>query len=102
MVVSLLMTLRKQPPGAPGKLMRAGATSAERALKPKTAGILRHHELEPALRSGLVFELEDGRYWVDVPRLKRRRLRLALIVFCATGAVVAGAWFALRAMGLLP
>lgn len=98
MAASLLLSLRKQPPGPVGRLAKAGATSPEQALKPSTAGIVRPVELRPAIRRGLVHELDDGRLWVDVARVRRRRIRIAVFAGLATMLVIELLWLFLRSV----
>jgi hypothetical protein len=92
MPISVLIALRKAPPGPVQRLIIAGATSPETALKPATAKIVRPIELARAVRLGIAIALPDGRYWVDVKRYRRRRLIVALIVGALLGLVAEGAW----------
>ena len=101
LVVSLMISMRKMPPGPVGKLMQSGAVSPETALKPTTAKIARPHELVPGVRSGIILELDDGRCWVDVAKLKRRRVRTAIVLAITLAVVAEGAWLALRSMRVL-
>jgi hypothetical protein len=96
--VSLLLTMRRQPPGPVGRLVKAGATSPTTALKPKTASIPRPSELAPSIRRGVVVELDDGRCWVDLPRLRRRRLALIAALGIGAAIVLELAWLFLRSV----
>lgn len=101
MPLMLLIAIRKAPPGPVQKLMQSGATSPDTALKPGTAKITRPIELTGAVRKGIVVALPDGRYWVDVPRFKRRRLIVAILLAVAVGVTAEVAWLALRGLGIL-
>jgi hypothetical protein len=93
MPISVLIALRKAPPGPVRRLMNAGATSPDTALKPSTAKITRPVELSRALRQGVVIALPDGRYWVDATRYRRRRIALAVVIGVVLAACAEGAWF---------
>lgn len=101
MVVSVVLMLRKQPPSAVGRLIRAGAVAPETAIKPATAGIQRPHELAPAIRRGLVHPLGDGRCWADAARVRRRRWIAAILVALALGVAAEVVWLGLRWLGLV-
>lgn len=94
--ISILLSMRKQPPGPVGMLVDAGATGPETALKPRTAGIRRPDELKTPIRKGIVQELEDGRCWVDLVYLKRRRLKLAIYSFLGVMVAIDLLWLFLR------
>ena len=51
--ISILLTMRRQPPGPVGLLVESGATDAETALKPRTAGIVRPDELRSSIKKGV-------------------------------------------------
>lgn len=93
MPIAILIALRKAPPGPVKKLILAGATGPETALKPTTAKIARPVELEGPCRSGVVVALPDGRYWVDVPRYQRRRWRFAIGIAVLLAIIVEAAWY---------
>jgi len=101
MVLSLMLSMRKMPPGPVGKLMQAGAISPDTAMKPTTAKIIRPHEIAPGVRSGLIRQLEDGRCWVDVPRVKRRRLWTSIAIALTLAVIAECAWLGLRWMRFL-
>ncbi len=90
--ISILLTMRRQPPGPVGLLVESGATDAETALKPRTAGIVRPDELRSSIKKGVVVQLEDGRCWVDLARLRRRRMKLALVAFLAVMVAIDVIW----------
>lgn len=96
MVVSLFISMRKQPPGPVGKLVRYGATSPETAVKPRTANIARDLDVRPGIRRRLIVELEDGRCWVDTRRLRRFQLVVSLAIAIALGLLAEAAWLFLR------
>lgn len=100
-VVMVLILMRKSPPGPIGRLIAAGATSPETALKPQTAKIVRLHELDSALQRGLVVRLDDGRCWVDVPKVRRRRWVIIVTIAIAAGLVAEGVYLAARSLHLL-
>ncbi len=93
MPISVLIALRKAPPGPVKRLINSGATSPETAMKPATAKIARPIELTPAVRSGVVIALEDGRYWVDVRRYRKRRLVTALVIGLMLGLLGEALWY---------
>lgn len=97
--ISLILAWRKRPPGPVGALIRAGAIGPSVALKPKTAGITRPGDLDRFIRSGTVQVLADGRVWVDLAEVRRRRRRW-MVAAGAIGLVAALAiWWAIRAAG---
>ncbi len=101
MPISVLLAIRKAPPGPVKRLMLAGAVSPETALKPSTAKITRPIELAGPARRGIVVALDDGRYWVDVRRFKRQRLIMAIILGVVLAVAAEGAWLFLRSSGIL-
>jgi hypothetical protein len=98
--LSMVLAWRKGPPGPVGALLRAGAVDRDVALKPKTAGIVRPGDLDRFVRSGVVHADADGRYWVDLAALRRRRIRLIVGVGLVGLAVLGGGWILLRSVGL--
>lgn len=94
--VSLLLSMRRQPPGPIGRLIQSGAVDPEHARRPSTVGIRRPLELKPAIRKGLVVELGDGRCWVDQPKVRRRRIRIAIVAAVAAAVVLEAAFLFLR------
>lgn len=98
--LSMIIAWRKRPPGPVGALIKAGATDASVALKPKTAGIVRPGDLDRFVRAGVVQALDDGRVWVDVVALKRRRLWITAVVGGIVGLATGGGWLLARAVGM--
>ena len=98
--LSMIIAWRKRPPGPVGALIKAGATDASVALRPKTAGIVRPADLDRFVRAGVVRELDDGRVWVDVAALKRRRLWITTVVGVIVAIATAGGWLLARAVNL--
>ena len=98
--LSMILAWRKRPPGPVGALVKAGAIGADVALKPKTAGIVRPGDLDRFVRAGTVRVLDDGRVWVDVAELKRRRMRWTISVGLAVTVVIGGGWALARAVGI--
>jgi hypothetical protein len=92
----LLLALRNQPPGPVGRLMKIGAISPDTAVRPSTAKIARSYELNGPVRSGLVVMLPDGRCWVDVPKVKRRRWMIAIIAAVIVAVLAELLWLFLR------
>ena len=79
MPASIVMLILKQPAGAVAKLIKAGATSERMARKLETVEIPRAYLVENAIRRKIVHRTADGRYWVDVPRNRRRRRTMAVL-----------------------
>jgi len=77
-------------PGPVAKFQKAGATSPERARRPGSIGIERASDLTDYLRSGVLTRLADGRYYVDLPILRRRRRRV-IAGFSIVGLVLLAA-----------
>jgi len=98
--LSMIIAWRKRPPGPVGALVKAGATDASVALRPKTAGIGRSSDLDRFILAGVVRELDDGRVWVDVAALKRRQLRVTAVVGGIVAIAVVGGWLLAGAVGL--
>ena len=98
--LSMIIAWRMRPPGAVGALVKAGATDASVALRPKTAGIVRPADLDRFVRAGVVRELDDGRVWVDLAALRRSRVRLTALVGLAATAALVGGWILARTVGL--
>ena len=98
--LSLILTWRTRPSGPVGALLKAGATGPALALKPKTAGIARPGDLDRFVRAGIVHADGDGRFWVDLAALRRRRIRAGAAVGLVGLAVLVGGWFLARAVGL--
>jgi hypothetical protein len=98
--LSLILAWRKRPPGPVGALVKAGAVDPEVALRPKTAGIVRPGDLDRFVRAGIVRAHEDGRVWVDLVELRRRRIRLTVAVGLVVTALVALGWLLARTVGL--
>ncbi|MDZ4754893.1 MAG: hypothetical protein SGJ11_10410 [Phycisphaerae bacterium] len=90
--IGIFLMLRRQPPGVVGLLMRAGATSPATALKPSTAKITRSFMLAGPLRSGVVTMLPDGRCWVDVAKVRRRRWITAIALSILAGVAAELVW----------
>lgn len=65
-------------PGPVGKFVKAGATSPERARRPSSLGIERTSLLADHVRSGVLHRLADGRYYVELPIVRRRRKRVII------------------------
>lgn len=98
--VSMILAWRKRPPGPVGALVKAGAIDPGVALRPKTAGIVRPGDLDRFVQSGVVRTLDDGRVWVDVATLKRRRVRMTVAVGAVVAVAIGGGWLLARAVGL--
>ncbi len=98
--LSLLLAWRKRPPGPVGALIKSGAVDPDIALKPKTAGIARPGDLDRFVRAGIVRVHEDGRVWVDLVALRRRRIRMTVAVGLAVTALVGLGWLLARSVGL--
>jgi hypothetical protein len=98
--LSMIIAWRMRPPGAVGALVKAGATDASVALRPKTAGIVRPADLDRFVRAGVVRELDDGRVWVDVAALNRRRLRITAVIGGLVAIASGSGWLLARAVGL--
>ena len=90
--LTMIIAWRKRPPGPVGALVKAGAVSADVALKPKTAGIVRPGDLDRFVRAGVVRTLDDGRVWVDLAELRRRRIRITATVGAIAAIAVGGGW----------
>lgn len=97
--ISLILAWRKGPPGPVGALIRAGAIGPSVALKPKTAGITRPGDLDRFLRAGIVQALADGRVWVDLAEVRRRRRRWMVAAGALAIVTAIGIWWAVRAVG---
>ncbi len=96
MPIAIFLAMRRQPPGPVGRLVKAGAISPETALKPTTAKIYRLADLDAHMRAGIVTSMPDGRYWVDVIKLRRRRLKIAIVIGIAAAVLAECAWLFLR------
>lgn len=92
MPITVLLALRKAPPGPVKRLLLAGAVSPETALKPSTAKITRPIELNGPTKRGIVVAMPDGRFWVDVPRFKRQRMIWAIALGLVLAVVAELAW----------
>ena len=55
------------------KFYRAGAVSIETARKPATVGVTKHYLMENAVKRGALVAAGDGRYYVNVPLVEKRR-----------------------------
>lgn len=93
MPISILLAMRKAPPGPVKRLILAGATSPDTALKPATAKITRPFELAGPIKRGIVVVLPDGRHWVDVRRYRRRRWITAIAIGVTLALLAEGAWY---------
>ena len=66
--------------GPVAKFIKAGATSPEHARRPTSLGIERPSVLSDPVRSGTLQRLADGRYFVDLAIVRRRRRRVLLVL----------------------
>ncbi|HMN96614.1 MAG TPA: hypothetical protein PKC43_01730 [Phycisphaerales bacterium] len=85
----ILLILRQKGPA--DALVKAGATTPETARRPASVGMQSRHLVESLERSGLIVPVGDGRYYVDLPRLRRRTRRIfvaaALLASAGLGCV---------------
>jgi hypothetical protein len=71
LVPMALVLLRRGPVS---KFYRAGAISPQTARRPKS--VEAEGDLQSAVRNGVLIDLDDGRYFVDVPAYRRRCRRI--------------------------
>jgi hypothetical protein len=71
LVPMALVLLRRGPVS---KFHRAGAISPQTARRPKS--VEAEGDLQSAVRNGVLIDLDDGRYFVDVPAYRRRCRRI--------------------------
>ncbi|MBC23007.1 MAG: hypothetical protein CMJ32_03705 [Phycisphaerae bacterium] len=80
MPISIILMIRRQPPGPLKLMLRAGATSPAMARKLTTLGIARPSMLSADLKRGTIIRLEGGRYYLDQSAYRRSRWRQAIII----------------------
>ena len=92
----VVMALGAKGGGGTSRLMEAKAFSPDTARRPESVGIKGGREtLDKAVRSGIVVDNADGRFYVDLVAYKRRQQRMLTIfgaVAIAGAAVVVMLW----------
>ncbi|MFK7960616.1 MAG: hypothetical protein AB8G96_08815 [Phycisphaerales bacterium] len=69
----MLLGMLLKDRGAGPKFRDAGATGPDHARRPSSLGIDSPRDIELAVRAGVLVPLGDGRYWLRLPRYRRRR-----------------------------
>lgn len=76
-------------PGPVTVFRRAGAISPQTARRPSSLKIENMDLVKDAAKSGRLIALDDGRYYVDVPRVKRRqRITISVAAVIAVAVVI--------------
>ena len=94
MPVSIILMILKQPPGPIAKMIKLGAIDESSARKLKSLEIPRAYLLDNGLKRGVIRKTQDGRYWVDVDRNRRRRRFLAVLGGILALMVSVAIWYA--------
>jgi len=102
MPVSIILMILKQPPGPIAKMIKLGAVDESSARKLKSLEIPRAYLLDNGLKRGVIRKTEDGRYWVDIGRNRRRRRRLAFLAGMLALMISLAIWYAWPWIGPIP
>jgi hypothetical protein len=76
------------------RFRKAGAVGPETARKPATVGVTKHYLMENAVKRGALVSTGDGRYYVNVPVVeKRKKLWIGAAAAIMILFISAAVWF---------